>query len=340
VTSLDDRGETTGPARLGLGCVNLGGMGRAGDRLVHHALDLGVRFFDTADAYGHGQSEVVLGRAVRVRRDEAVIATKGGYLFRERSPLAEAARRAARPGLRVARRLGNRGSFAQASGSNYLSKDFSPRYLRDALEGSLRRLRTDHVDLYQLHGPEAFHDDVLALMSDLMAHGKIRRFGIGLESLGPAEAWLSTGGITDMQIPFGVLDPHAGEQIIPFAHESGVSVIARGVLAGGFVGRSPGGETSKLRAGQPELLKELEALASANATTSTQLALWYVLARGDVSTALVGTSSPTHLTDAVRYSRTEPSRDVLDALRSIATRGLGEPSPLPAVAERGSHDGK
>jgi aryl-alcohol dehydrogenase-like predicted oxidoreductase len=307
---------------------------------VHHALGLGVCFFDTADAYGHGQSEVVLGRALRVRRDEAVIATKGGYLFRERSPLAGAARRAARTGLRVARRLGNRGSFAQAGGSDYLSKDFSPQYLRHALDGSLRRLRTDHVDIYQLHGPEALHDDVLALMSDLMARGKIRRVGVGLESLGPAEAWLSTGVITDMQIPFGVLDPHAGQQIIPLAYRSGVSVIARGVLAGGFVGRAPGRESLKLRAGQPEQLKELEALASASAATSTQLAMWYVLARGDISTVLVGTSSPIHLSDAVRYSQTEPSRDVLDALRSIAARGLGGQISLPAVAERGSHDGQ
>jgi len=306
---------------------------------VHQAFDLGVRFFDTADVYGHGQSEVVLGRAVRARRAETVIATKGGYPFRERSALMGAVRRAARPYVGVALRLTNRGSVAVASGSSYLSKDFSPRYLRSALEASLVRLRTDHVDLYQLHGPEAVHDDVLALMSELISEGKIRRFGIGLESLSPAEEWLTSGGVSDVQLPFGVLDPLAGDRVIPLAHQSGVSVIVRGVFAGGFVGRVPGGDTSRLRAGQPELLKELSALASASGATPTQLALWYVLARDDVSMALVGTSSTGHLADVVRYARTEPAEDVLAALQSIAARGLGEGAALPAVSEQGSNDG-
>jgi aryl-alcohol dehydrogenase-like predicted oxidoreductase len=317
VSYAEGTGDPTAPAQFGLGCVNLGRKGRAGVRVVQQALDLGVRYFDTADAYGSGQSEQVLGRSLRGRRQAAFIATKGGYLFRDRSGLP----RAARPCLQLAARWARsvRGG-AGGQGTAYIEQDFSPSYLRTALEGSLRRLGTDFVDLYQLHGPRAVHDDVVALMLALRSEGKIRGFGVGLEGLDSAADWLGTGALSSIQIPFGVLDPEAGDDVIPRARALGIPVVARGVFAGGFVARPSGGNTERLRPGQPERLSALSVLASANRVDAMQLAAWFVISRPGVSTVLVGTSSLRHLTDAVGYVQTPPPEDILRHLEALVAR--------------------
>ncbi|MBO0731044.1 MAG: aldo/keto reductase, partial [Acidimicrobiaceae bacterium] len=193
-------------------------------------------------------------------------------------------------------------------------QDFSPGYLREAVEASLRRLRTDVIDLYQLHGPRAVHDDVLALMSDLRAAGKIRGFGVGLESLASGPGWLATGELASIQVPFGLLDPQAGDEVIPLASARSVPVIVRGVLAGGFVARPLGWNATLLRPGQPERLARLSVLASAAGVTPAQLATWFVTARKDVATVLVGASSLDHLHEVVRCIRTPAPEDVLREL--------------------------
>lgn len=324
-------------SQLGLGCVTLGNNGRAGARLVHHALDLGVRFFDTADSYGSGQSERVLGRALGHRRDEAFIATKAGYMFTDGSAVARAARNAARSGLQVARRLRRPAQGrSDGRGTNYRHQDFSPPYLRRALEASLRRLATDYVDLFQLHGPDAFHDDVCALMLDLRSEGKIRGSGIGLETLDFARAWLTSGALSSIQVPFGVLDPEAGIEVIPHAAQAGVSVIVRAVFAAGFVARPGAGDMARLRPGQPEVLRRLSALAGETGVDTRQLATWFVTAKPGVTTVLIGTSSAPHLSDAVRYLRTPAPEPVLRALEAVAGNSpMGEPG-APAIGGRDS----
>jgi aryl-alcohol dehydrogenase-like predicted oxidoreductase len=317
------------PAGLfGLGCVSLGSLGGSGGvRLVHEALDLGVRFFDTADAYGAGSSERVIGRALQGQRDQAFVATKGGYVFKERTAIEQAARRLARVGFRgVQKLIGPRpATTAQMAGSRgYQSQDFSPRHLRRALEGSLRRLQTDYVDLYQLHGPPSVcSDEALALMLDLRAEGKILGFGVGLESLSPAMDWLGTRALSSIQIPFGVLDPEAGDAIIPLAHTNDVSVVARGVFAGGFL---IGGDDALLRPGQPELRASLGELAVAAGVDALQMAAWFVTTRPGVTTVLVGTSSSRHLEQSVRYVEARPPVDVLARLDALVAARVSDPS--------------
>jgi aryl-alcohol dehydrogenase-like predicted oxidoreductase len=319
------------PARFGLGCVNLGSRGWTGIRLIHHALDLGVRFFDTADAYGCGHSERVLGRALRGRREAAYVATKGGYVFSERTALASAARPVLQgPAKYVRSRRGGAGGLASA----YERQDFSPRYLRGAVEGSLRRLGTDVIDLYQLHGPRSVHDDVVALMVDLRSEGKIRGFGVGLEGLGSGEGWLETGELASIQVPFGLLDPQAKDEIIPRAAAQGVPVIARGVLAGGFVARPPGWNTEQLRSGQPERLAQLSALAATVGVSPIQLAMWFVIARRGVSTLLVGTSSMDHLSAAVRYTRMAAPEEVLGLLDRLVAEDSVPVGGAPQVTSQ------
>jgi len=314
---------------VGLGCVNLGANGRLGIQLVHRALDIGVRFFDTADAYGSGSSERVLGRALRGRRDAAFVATKAGYRFRERTAVEGVVRQLARPVVSRARATGGSGpSTAPGRASNYTDQDFSVPYLRAALEASLRRLGTDYVDLYQLHGPrDVCHDDVLALMSDLRSEGKIRGFGVGLERLDHAMAWLQTDALTHIQVPFGVLDPGAADDVIPAAAAQGTAVVARGIFAGGLLLPRSDGDRSLLREGQAEVSAALQGLAAETRTDPRQLAAWFVTSRADVSTVLVGTSSARHLEQSVGYLTARPPAEVvarLNALmRPIRTTGAG-----------------
>src|SRR6476469_355361 len=138
--------------QLGFGCARLGsasGGGRRRDavRLLRDAVDAGVVVFDTAGAYGAGASERLVGEALRGYRSQVTIATKGGYVFRPRSRVEQRVRRAVRSV--TARRTAS--GTAVAAGGAYGAQDFSPANLRRRLDDSLRRLRTDHVDVYQLH---------------------------------------------------------------------------------------------------------------------------------------------------------------------------------------------
>jgi len=200
----------------------------------------------------------------------------------------------------------------------YATQDFSPGYLRTALEGSLRRLGTDHIDLYQLHGPRIVaDDDTLAVMQDFVAEGKILGVGVGLESLEHAGDWLETGALSSIQVPFGVLDPEARTAIIPKATELGVRVIVRGVFAGGHVPQALEVGSTQLGHGQAERLAAVGALASAAGVDVLQIAAWFVASHAGVSTVLVGTSSLQHLREGVRYLATAPPLELVAALDAL-----------------------
>jgi aryl-alcohol dehydrogenase-like predicted oxidoreductase len=179
---------------IGMGCWAIGGRwsnqhtgvplgwGAVDDdesiRAIHRALELGVTFFDTADTYGAGHSERVLGRAFAGRRDQVVIATKWGSTFDEQA--------------------------RQSTGS-----DPSPAYLRQAVLASLRRLDTDYLDLYQLHInelPEPVAADLLGVLEELVAAGTIRAYGWSTDSPARAESWARAGAhMTAVQHELSVL---------------------------------------------------------------------------------------------------------------------------------------
>jgi len=321
---------------LGLGCVKLGhpshGGRRGGARLVHHALDCGVAFFDTADSYGIGASEKVLGTALRGRRDTAVVATKGGYVFQERGATTRALRRLAAPVLDLAVRSPGRVALSSTAGRSYRQQDFSPRYLRSALEASLRRLQTDYVDIYQLHGPpDVCEDEVLGLMAEFKAEGKIRGFGPALEHLDHALDWVGTRAVAHLQVGFGILDPEARQVVIPAAEANAVGVIARGVFASGLVAPNSSADDAWLRPGQLGQRAAVRALAAELGVSPLQLATWFVATTPGVDTLLVGTSSEHHLDEAVRYVRAPSSPEVRDRLvelvgASEGSNGTARPS--------------
>jgi len=169
--------------------------------LLHEALDLGVTLFDAADTYGNGRSEEQLARAFGGRRDRVVYATKFGYDFY--------------------------GHGDERRGQQEIAQDFSPKYVRFALEESLRRLKTDVIDLYQVHNAhleQVRSEELHELCESFVREGKIRAYGI---ALGPAIGWLVEGeeaaarGVTSIQMIWNLLEPFPGEAMVRAADAAG-----------------------------------------------------------------------------------------------------------------------
>jgi aryl-alcohol dehydrogenase-like predicted oxidoreductase len=310
--------------RLGLGCVALGsGRSRTADdvQLVREAVDQGFTVFDTADAYGGGASEVVLGRALGGwRRDEVTLATKGGFSFRPRSRAEHMMRRRAKAVLHlIGTRRGPVASAPRVGGaSTYAHQNFDPAYIREAVQASLRRLRTDRIDVYQIHAPMAVHPDLIDALIDLVAVGDVGRFGVGAHDAATATPWLDVEGVTMVQLPFGVLNAEGLTATIRAANRLGIEVWARSVFAGGVLKASILGP-SQNPDGEPRL-GALSALSARTGLPLDELAMGYVRAHADLlSTVLVGTTDREHLRrNAALFNGSSLEADVLRALEAIA----------------------
>lgn len=171
---------------------------------INRALDLGLNFFDTADVYGWGHSEELLGKTLRGRRDRVVLATKVGA------------------------------DFYQGHGF----QTFTPEYIRFALEKSLTRLQTDYIDVYQLHNPPMkllSREDTFETLKELKKEGKIRAFGVSVYTPVEGLTALNVGKPDCIQIAYNIFSWRAEEQLFPLAFEHGCAIIAREPLANGFL---------------------------------------------------------------------------------------------------------
>jgi aryl-alcohol dehydrogenase-like predicted oxidoreductase len=258
---------------IGLGCSRLGSTlsncrGPEAVRLVHHALDQGVVLFDTADIYGQGESESLLGQALRGRRQGVVLVTKAGQRF-------TAAQRAVALAKAPLRQLSalvpalRRGIAARRAAA--LPRDYSPAHLQRALEGSLRRLGTEQVELFLLHSPSAEvirHGEAFEILEKMRMAGKLGAWGVSCDDAPAVRAALAVPGLGALQLPLSVaaeLRPELAD-----AAGRGVSMLMREIFAGGA------GDAAARRA----------AVAAALAYPS--------------ATALVGTTSAAHLDEALR----------------------------------------
>lgn len=212
---------------MGLGCWVIGGPLWQGDRplgwgavddaesirAIHRALDLGITFFDTADLYGAGHSEEVLGRALAGHRDQVVLASKWGHTFDA-----------------ITRQRGG--------------PDTTPGYLRRALEASLRRLGTDHLDLYQLHVAAAPPEDAAGLqevLEELVTEGRIRAYGWSTYLVDRARLWAGRPAYVSVQHELNVF--RDAPEMLAFCEEEelasiNLSPLAMGLLSGKFDDRS------------------------------------------------------------------------------------------------------
>jgi aryl-alcohol dehydrogenase-like predicted oxidoreductase len=253
---------------------------------IRHARELGINLFDTAQAYGWGRSESIVGTALRDEldghRDEIVIATKGGL------------------------RLSDDG----------LVRDSSPEWLRKGVEQSLATLGVDHIDLFQIHWPDP--DTPLAesagALDELVAEGKIRHAGVSNFSAEQMEELAHTRPIETLQPPYNMLRREAEYSELPYArrHDIGVLVygpLAHGLLTGAFDAGSvfEDGDwrrQSGLFRGDAfrrnlEAVAKLERLAAAAGHTVSRLAIAWVLEHPAVHVAIFGSLNPAHIEDSV-----------------------------------------
>jgi aryl-alcohol dehydrogenase-like predicted oxidoreductase len=133
---------------------------------------------------------------------------------------------------------------------------------------------------------------------------------------------METGMLHGLQVPLGLLDPQAGDHVVPRAAAQGIPVIVRGVFAGGFVARPLGDDRGQLRPGQPARLAAIRDLASSVGVSALQLAVWFV-ARPDVSTVLIGTSSGAHLSEVASYFQIPPPDQMLKRLTELPAETAG-----------------
>jgi aryl-alcohol dehydrogenase-like predicted oxidoreductase len=278
-------------------------------RVVHAALDEGITFFDTADIYGNGQSEEMLGAALKGRRQEAVIASKFGH---------------------SSGGAGRRGSRA---------------WVRTAVENTLRRLDTDWIDLYQLHTPDPATpvEETLEALTELVSEGKIRCAGSSnLAGWQIADAdWIArTRGLTRFvtaQNAYSLLDRSVEEEVIPACEHFDVGMIPYSPLANGLL-------TGKHRRGQPplegtrlaavpganagrwltdgnfDLVEALEAFARERGVSLLEVAIGGLAAQPQVVSVIAGATSPEQVRANARAGRWRPSAADLAELDRIAPR--------------------
>ena len=302
-------------SEIGFGGARIGGLlaqdgGRTASlRTLEAACDAGINFYDTADMYAQGESEVLIGKAFRKRRDKVFIATKGGYCLPARKQFIQLIKPLAKPLIRA---IGLHRSVIPSALSGVNSQDFSPIYLRKAVEASLRRLQSDYIDLYQLHSPPREQllgtqlEDALGLLARLKVEGKIREYGIALDYVDDAAHCLDMDGIASLQMPFGLMDLDALDGALDDASQHQYGIITRGCFGGGALKQSL--TESDLRATEPkwERVLQIRRLAERMQRSPLEAALQFSLSVDSTSVTILGMRTPQHLATNLQYYGASP----------------------------------
>jgi aryl-alcohol dehydrogenase-like predicted oxidoreductase len=307
-------------SELGLGGGRLGatlreGSGRDVTRMLHEAMDSGISFYDTADSYGQGKSEELIGDAFKDRRDQVVIATKTGYRLSGATETAARLKPVMRPLLRS---IGPMRRWALRVRSSQLRTDFSARHMNDAVDASLRRLQTDYVDLYQLHNPPTAvlrDGQVFAVLDRLRSDGKVRYYGVSCHTVEDALLALRNPDVSAVQVKLNLVDRRAIGDLLPETRARRAAVIARQPLAGGFLTQSAADLTTQTAMMDPDRFQERLRAAGqfrflANGSrTLTQAAIQFALGQEGVAVVLPGISTIRHLREAIGALSAQPLTD-------------------------------
>ncbi|HEX6925371.1 MAG TPA: aldo/keto reductase [Longimicrobiaceae bacterium] len=306
----------------GLGAMMFGRLANADHdeciRIIHKALDFGINFVDTADAYSRGESEVIVGKALKGRRDSIVLATKA----------------------------------AMPMGDDPNQRGSSRRWLARALDDSLRRLQTDYIDLYQIHRPTPDTDieETLAALTDFIREGKVRAIG---SSTFPASDTVEAQWVAERralarfrveQPPYSILNRGLEREVLPVCQRYGMGVITWSPLAKGML-------TGKYRKGEPrpdtlrarffpnalsderslDVVEQLIPLAESAGTSLMHLALAFVVAHPAVSAAIIGPRTVEHLDGLLAGAEVVLDDEILDRIDEIVPPGA-DVAPLEGAA--------
>jgi aryl-alcohol dehydrogenase-like predicted oxidoreductase len=303
-------------SEIGFGGSRIGGVfadkhsGKEALDVLRGALDCGISFYDTADMYAQGESESLMGTAFQGRREQVILATKGGYCLPARRNLIKRIKPLVRP---IVQALGLKRARLPSGFSGALSQNFSPSYLTKALETSLKRLKTDYVDLYQLHSPGApfmqsnAFGEALQTLEKLKGQGKLRFYGVATEVPEDAPFCLSAPGISSLQISFGLVDPEALDQgTLAAAQARGLGIIVRGCFAGGLL--KDGLDEEQLKAATPkwERILALRSLSAGTGRSPLDLAFQFCRGTPGVGVTLLGMRIESHLRENLRYFLAAP----------------------------------
>jgi aryl-alcohol dehydrogenase-like predicted oxidoreductase len=276
-------------------------------RIIHKALDAGINFIDTADMYSAGESEEIVGKALDGRRDAVVLATKA------RQPM----------------------------GADPNRQGASRRWLVQALDDSLRRLKTDHVDLYQIHRPDPDTDveETLSALTDLLRAGKIRAFGT---SSYPASDIVEAQWVAERrglerfrteQPHYSILNRGIESEVLPVCQRYGMGTLVWSPLGGGML-------TGRYRKGQQadshrsrfgfkhltderrlDVVEQIVPLAQKAGLPMTHLAMAFVIAHPGVTSAIIGPRTMAHLDDLLAGADTTIDDEILDQIDEIVPPG-------------------
>jgi aryl-alcohol dehydrogenase-like predicted oxidoreductase len=295
-------------------------------RMIHTALDAGINVIDTADVYSDGESEEIVGKALRGRRDDVVLATK----------------------------------FGRPMGPDGNEQGASRRWITTAVEHSLRRLGTDHIDLYQVHRPDPATDieETLSALSDLVRSGKVRAIG---SSAMPASDIVEAQWVAERrglqrfrteQPTYSILNRGIEAEVLPVAQRYGMGTLVWSPLAKGMLtGRIRRGQDTDLRrAGiftsfadqrRIDVVEQLVPLAEDAGLPMTHLAMAFAIAHPGVSSAIIGPRTREQLDDLLAAVDVRLSDDLLDRIDEIVAPGtdVGAPDQSAHVPPALQHAG-
>jgi len=325
---LGTGGVTAGA--VGLGCMSFSGAYGGFDgvdptEVIRRALDLGVTMLDTADAYGPGTSEQVIGEAIKGRRDEVVVATKFGIVGPPRP--------------------GHPGDV-----------DGTPEYVRTAIDGSLQRLGVDHVDLYYQHraDPNVPIEETVGAMAELVAAGKVRHLGLSEAAAGTIRRAAAVHPIAALQSEWSLWSRDIEDEVVPTCRELGIGLVAFSPLGRGFLtGRITSydelperdmrrvhprfqGDAFDANLASVDTVREI---ADAHGVVPGQVALAWVLAQGPDAIPIPGTKRVAYLEENAAAAAVELSADDLarlDAVTAVGHRAVDpgwiyRETPLPSA---------